>query len=705
MSWNRQWKKIEKNAIMKNSEEGIFVKEKMKKAFKKSRRFFVEYVSTNRLFISFVILSLIGTIIVRGVTVGNAFSFQAIIVDFALILIIGSFGYLVKPKNQFRYFLLWLIIFTLMEVINSIYYTFYMTFASFGMIASISQVGSVADSLVARLRLVDFIYVIFPIFFYYIHRILNRTTYYNMVSKVERSKKMCVGTLLVGVVFLAFTLVSLTGTDYSRLSKQWNREYNVKRFGIILYQGNDLVQSLTPSINSMFGYDEAARQFRDFYAKQDEEEHKDNKYTDILKGKNIVFVHMESFQSFPLNKKINGKEVTPNINKLMKESLYFSNFYAQISVGTSSDTEFTLNSSLLPVQIGTVFVSYTKRDYVTIPNMLAKEGYYTFSTHGNKAAMWNRDRMYPTIGYQDFYAEPYFNYTDDQVVGLGISDHEFFKQVTTLLENIENEHDKYMGTVISLSNHSPFADLEHYGEFDLSQTVQRKNENGVIETVVDPYLNEGHSLGNYLKSVHYADQCLGEFLEYIKSSDAFDNTVFVFYGDHDAKLSKSEYDFYYNYDLTTGKKKEPGDEGYVDFDYYEQELNRKVPLMIWTKDAKTQRKLTKQIDYPMGMYDILPTIGNMMGFSSRYALGHDIFDIKNNNIVIFPNGNFLTDKVYYNNSKDEYKPLKEGVILESDYIEKYKKYTEERLEVSNNLIIHDLIAKEGNKTRNEGANK
>ena len=63
----------------------------------------------------------------------------------------------------------------------------------------------------------------------------------------------------------------------------------------------------------------------------------------------------------------------------------------------------------------------------------------------------------------------------------------------------------------------------------------------------------------------------------------------------------------------------------------------------------------------MGMIDMLPTLGNMFGFKSDYALGHDIFSIKDDNIIVFPNGSFLSNKMYYNNSKGEYKLLKEGI--------------------------------------------
>ena len=62
--------------------------------------------------------------------------------------------------------------------------------------------------------------------------------------------------------------------------------------------------------------------------------------------------------TFALGLSFEGKEVTPNLNKLIKESLYFNNFYAQVGVGTSSDTEFTYSTSLLPANNGTVFVNY-----------------------------------------------------------------------------------------------------------------------------------------------------------------------------------------------------------------------------------------------------------------------------------------------------------------------------------------------------------
>ena len=65
----------------------------------------------------------------------------------------------------------------------------------------------------------------------------------------------------------------------------------------------------------------------------------------IAKDKNVIVIQVEALQSFTLFKSINGKEITPNLNKLTKESIHFPNFYHQIGQGNTSDAEFIVNSS------------------------------------------------------------------------------------------------------------------------------------------------------------------------------------------------------------------------------------------------------------------------------------------------------------------------------------------------------------------------
>lgn len=676
---------------------------KIEMFFRKIRKNVIEYIATNRLFITYVFIAMLGLMLVRNFTIGNMWDFPAFVSDLALVLIIGSLGYLVKPKNQYRYFMIVLIVFTLMEVINSVYYTFYTSFASFGELGTVGQTETVMGSVYERLKLTDLMYILFPFLFYFIHKKLYKTAYYNFMSVVEKGKKMCVVTLLVGCLFLAYTFVTATGTDYSRLAKQWNRVYVVERFGLVLYQINDLIQTLTPKFSSLFGYEEAAQSFIDYFTSEDIDEYDgDNKYTGILEGYNIVFIHMEGMQTFLMDVEFNGVEATPILNQIASEGLFFSRFYPQVSIGTSSDTEFTLTTSLMPAASGAVFTSYYDRDYITIPKLLKEKGYYTFSMHGNYASMWNRATVHPLLGYDDMYFEDTYTYNKDsedpnnlEYINLGISDKKFFEQVVPIMENIEATHTNYMGTIITLSNHSPFKFLDKYGEYDMSTTYEECDEETLECTEVTTNYLYGSDVGNYIMSSHYADAALGEFFQYVNESDEFDNTVFVLYGDHDAKLSRNEINYLYNYDYKTGEVKTEDDPTYVPYDEYDHELNKNTPLIIWTKNSELRSKLHGEVDYVMGMYDVMPTLGNMLGIENPFAMGHDIFNIKDDNYVVFPNGNFLTNLIYYNNSEEQYKVIKEGAELTTDYIMNLQTKTEQILEVSNAIIVHDLIKNEG----------
>ena len=657
--------------------------------YKKIKKSLIEYILTNRLFISYVIVSMLCAFLARSNTIGTGKSIFPFITDLGIIILIGSIGYLFKPKNQYKYFFTWIIIYALIGLVNSIYYVFYTSFASFGEVASLSQTETVTGSIWEKFRWGYIVFIILPLIFNLVHKKLSKSSYYNFLSRIEKGKKMFLSTLVVGIFFVGISFAFAKKSDYSRLNKQWNRIYIVERFGVILYQGNDLVQTLRPKISSLFGYEEALKIFNDFFESEDNKKYKnDNDYTNIAKGYNVIFVHMESMEDFAMNLTFNGKEVTPNLNKLAQEGMFFSNFYPQVSTGTSSDTEFTLLSSLMPAASGTVFVSYYNRNYNTIPKILAKNNYYTFSMHGNLSSMWNRNKAHPSLGYEGMYFEESFDYTEDDVINLGINDKLFFKEAIPILENIESEHQNYMGTIITLSNHSPFIYQDKYGEFDLSDTFVNKNG----ETVTTNYLS-GSAVGNYLTSVHYADSALGDFLSYINESTAFDNTIFVFYGDHDAKLTRKEMNYLYNYNKEDGFLYEEGDENYTPYDAFRHELNKKTPLIIWTKNNKLKNVFKGQINYYMGMIDIAPTILNMLGAKNEYALGHDIFNIKDNNVIAFPNGNFLSNVMYYNNSTGEYYVINNNTAIDNNYVNDTKDNVEKMLDVSNSIIVYDLLNK------------
>lgn len=668
----------------------IKLKDKFLKTLKriKEEKIISSYFKKNRLFVIYLIVCVLNSTLLRVFTIPtmeNYLSFKPIVADFAVVIIIGSFSYLFKGKKRYIYLLVWTVIFTAICTINSAYYTFYTSFASVSMVSLTQYIGEVGDAVVENvLQLKDLLYII-PLFFfiYYYHRLVKKDKY-KIYSKTTRIKKFK-NTIITGAVVLIVFIISLSGLEVSRFVKQWNREYIVMRFGIYMYQGNDIIASIRPKISAMFGYDDAKKEFNEYYKDKTDEQDYTNEYTNILEGRNVIVIHAESMQDIALNRTFNGEEVTPNLNRLIEEGLFFTNFYSQVSVGTSSDTELTFNTSLMPTQNGTAFVSYFDRTYIATPSLMKEKGYYTFSMHANNADFWNRRAMHESLGYDKFYSKETYDVDKENIIGLGLSDKEFFSQSVEKIKKISKEHEKYYGLLITLTNHTPFSDTDKYGEFAVTMKTTTTNEDGTTEEIEAPYL-EGTKLGNYFKAVHYADAALGEFFQSMDEAGLLDNTVVILYGDHDARLPRSDYNLMNNYDPLTDSVKSKDDETYEEYDSFDYELDRKVPLIIWTKDGKVKGK----VDYMMGMYDVMPTIGNMLGFYNKYALGHDIFETKENNIVVFPNGNWITNKMYYNSQKGKYKLLKDEIIDE-DYISNNNLYSEKLLDISNKVIVFDLF--------------
>ena len=653
--------------------------EKIKLYLQKTKQILKE----NPLFTWFVIGSVINGTILRFLTVKNYFAISPIISDLFISLLFGGLYFCFKEKNRFKYIFALSIIFSIVGIANIVYYHYYnsfisVTFISFALTNTETGDANVVGNL---LNIEFFILLWFPIFmFFYNRKLKSKNIKIKEYSKQERKKVLkIIYTWFFCLILLFLTTLDLV--DYGRFYNQWNREYSVTKFGVYLYQLNDIIVSIEPKVAPLFGSDKAKKEISDYYEEIDNKQ-TINEYTGIFEGKNIIAIHAESIQTLAMEQEFNGISVTPNLNRLASEGIYFSNFYSQVSIGTSSDTEYLVSTSFMPVKSGTAFVNYSDKTYPSMYKILNENGYYTFSMHANTGDFWNRNNMYKSLGYDKFYEKNSFEI--DETIGFGLSDRSFFTQAVNIIEEISNTNDKFYGTIITLSNHTPFEDVDSYGYYDVSMTV---------DGITYPYL-EGTKLGNYFKSVHYADKQIGMFIDLLDEKGLLEDTIIIIYGDHDARIAKSEWEYYYNYDYLNNTTLDENDPNYKDIDYYWYEVNRRTPFIIWTKDEDFKEKYSQKITKVSGMIDISPTILNMLGLYNKYALGEDLFEnFDEENIVAFPNGNFITDKVYYNDSKNEYKLLKD-IPLDGNYIKKCKDYTEKLLNISNDIAVYNYFETE-----------
>ena len=638
---------------------------------KKMKDFILNFKNSYPILSFYIISNFINSILLRLFTTGS-FKIRPLFFDMGFIILLSAFSFLVKKNKKKTYYIITSIILTLICIINSMYYNYYNSFVSVSLLATSVFVQDFGDVVIDfAMNLKDWVYI-----WQIIGLVL--VIIKNSNKEVNEKKNFTIMSLMA-IILLAIGSILPPYNSWSRFVKLWNRISVVNTFGVYTYQIDDLFQSLKPTFNNMFGYDSALKEVSSYYD-MNKKEQSVNDYTGIFEGKNVIAIHAESLQNFALGLTFEGKEVTPNLNKLIKDSLYFNNFYAQVGVGTSSDSEFTYATSLLPANTGTVFVNYYDDKFVTMQNLLNDKGYYVFSMHGNVGDFWNRDIMHQNMGYDKYYSKSSF--IIDEEYGLGLSDESFFRQSVPMIKDIiDNVGEPYYGTLITLTNHTPWSDVDLFSDFKTTWTI---NIDGT--SVTRDYL-EGKTLGNYIKAINYMDRAIGQFLNNMEENDLLDNTVIVIYGDHDARISKKNYDYMYNYDPYTDKVLEPGDDGYVEFNDYDYELSKKVPLIIWSKDLKEP----KTIDIPMGMIDVLPTLGNMLNVYNKYSLGRDVMSITDGeNVIVFKDGSYITSKIYYSAKNGEVYAFSNGIISE-DYIVSNSEYADTIVDISDKIITYDLI--------------
>ena len=676
-----------------------FSKEELKVKFSKVKKFlkkhYVNFFKEIPLLLCFIITALLNTLLLRIITVGNFWNMKPLLADLGMICIFSSFMFLFKSdKKRRKYLVVMSVVLSIICIIHSVYYTYYDSFASVSLLATSTFVVDVGDAVVEKvLRITDLLYLWQPIFVYYNYIKEKRKEKIGMVKFKDVNRKFSfINMFVTGIVCLLITSIFITKTEWSRFGKMWNRESVVSSFGIYTYQINDIIQSLEPKINNLFGHDKAFRKVSDYYDANPAEESK-NDYTGIFEGMNVLVIHAESLQTIALNRSFNGVEVAPTFSRLAEEGIYFSNYYSEVGVGTSSDAEFTFSTSLMPSSNGTVFVNYFDREYSTIQKAFKNKGYYTFSMHGNTGDFWNRSTMHQNMGYDKFYSKSSFEI--DETIGLGISDKSFFKQAVPMIKELsETQGMPFYGTLITLTNHTPWSDLELMDEYDTTWTVEIDGEE-----IVRDYL-QGTTLGDYFRSVHYMDQAMDQFLTDLDEAGILDNTVVVIYGDHDARISKKNYNIMYNYDPFTDSVLEEGDEGYVDYNEYEYKLDKNVPFIIWTKNKQYRTEIKKAT----GMIDAYPTLANMFKLeANEFQLGNDVMnDVDGDNTVTFTDGSYVTNKIYYNGQNGEIYSVN-GEAVDEEYIRENAEYASDLIDISNDIITYDLIREI--KTKGQGIEK
>ncbi len=376
------------------------------------------------------------------------------------------------------------------------------------------------------------------------------------------------------------------------------------------------------------------------------------RYTAVMQGKNLIMVQLEAFQSFVLNRTINGQEITPNLNRLAKSSLVFDNLYYQTALGNTSDAEFLANTSMLPAQEGAAYYEYAANTFQSLPQALKEAGYQTAVMHANRPGFWNRLSMYRSMGFDTY--ESNQNFTIDETYILGLTDHSFYRQA---VEKLKQYRQPFYSFLVSLSSHFPFND-----------------PNIPLDDLLDLGEFEGTFMGDYLESIHYADQAIGILISELKTAGLWDNSAVVFYGDHGAIPYEKRDELAR---LILGRDEMSQLEWF--------QAQRVVGMMHFPgeriKGIRAQAA---------GQIDLYPTLANLFGLTPKYALGSDLLN-SSRGFVVFRNGMWASDNAMYFNHTHKILELSTGGELSAELFAWEIEKAQDSIRVSDLTLDHNLI--------------
>lgn len=568
------------------------------------------------------------------------------------ICIFMSIPMLLKDKLRF-----WCSIFinffvSLLLCINDLYYSYSSN------LVSISQISNLQYGREISIALPNLLH--FGLLLYMIDIIAVIIIYFALKIKI---KKHSYTTCIPGMVycFFIFFIISkpISGWLEEAEKFQYNKIQQIEASSIFGYHFLDLKSNIDMKKNVKYKsksdllntYSSLKDKYANTYTLQYD-------FSGIAKDKNVIVVQLESVQNFVVNRKINGKEITPNLNKFINENIEFSNMQNQ-SYSSTADSEFTVMNSVYPLENGMCFAQYPSNNYDNMFNEFKSNDYITSYIHGNNGGFWNRQAVYSRLKIDNLIFDDVYD-KDVERISNYVSDEEVYKKA---VEEMKTYDGKFMFSIVAASSHTAF---------DLPGLQDRDKK---INIDVGEY--KGMYFGNYLEAMNYADYAFGIFIDELKQAGLYDDSVILVFGDH-AGLQM------YNWEMQDFiKEVQPLNDIQTQINYSNVLCGMKIPGVDKTKITK-----------PVSKVDVKPTLMQICGIEDTFSLGESFFT--NKDFVCLNNGKIITDKYFYDG---DWYIIQTGEKLDmsnmpAEEVEKlnfYKESLQTELDISFSINILNLL--------------
>lgn len=388
-------------------------------------------------------------------------------------------------------------------------------------------------------------------------------------------------------------------------------------FGCIWYDITDAAEPITP---------EKQAEIERWLASQPKHQPA-NSVTE--KRSNLLIVFAESLESWVLEKKVNGKEITPCLNRLLKEksTLYAPNVLTQVKGGRSIDAQLMICSGLLPLMSGTYSSLYYDNTFYTLQKaMRGLKHSRSYLLTIDKVSTWNQGAVARSFGTDTIISYHDFKMTEAFGTHKRIGDASFFQQCREKIERGEvwKPGESVYMQFVTYSGHAPFKLPDHLRTITFPASIPEK-------------------AADYMTTAHYTDKAIGDFVAYLKTLPQYKETIVVIVGDHEGLAS-------YRQELVGN----PACRGLVS----DKQL---TPFIVLNSPVGMR------YDKFMGQIDIYPTLLNLMQLDAYrwHGLGQSILDPRKQGVAV---GSVMN--VEGTGSDKEVERLKEAHTV-SDYMLRY----------------------------------
>ncbi len=572
-------------------------------------------------------------------------------IQMSIMYILSLFGmlYLLPKKGRNIAGIIMNILISILLFADNIYYSYSSNVLSVLQISNLQYGEEIMSTLPLLLKLPQILY-----FIDILTLIILIATSIIKIEKGKKSKtKFIVCRTIIGIICMIFFIILSINANSKVLEAPYNRDTQIKKGTIYGYHISDILNAMLGSKQAK--YDNKNDMMKEYNVLKDEYNEKyGESYIDIkttMEGKNVIILQLESIQEFVLNKTINGREITPNLNKFINENIRLSNMFMQ-SYSTTADSEFSTVTSLYPVENGMAYSRYYKNNYDDIFKMFHNKDYTTSYMHGNYGNFWNRTNVYNNMKVDYIELKDKFLDISENIMGY-LSDELLYKQAVQKLKEYDNPFISY---VVAASSHTGF-------------TLDGLQDKSKVNINVGKYKDT--FFGNYLESVNYADYAFGIFIQELKNASLYDNSVIILYGDHNGL------DMYNNEMIEFLKELDSNlTNTDIKLNYIRVLAGMRIPGIN-----------NLRIDKPVSKLDIKPTLAYLCNTEEGVSLGTNMLAKKD--VICLNNERIVTDKFYYD---ELWYDIETGEIVEeNDELKKYRDFMQKELEISKSIVLENLL--------------